>query len=94
MRDHGRRLGHGEFFHRITPGHADGFRLDEDGNLWCGADDGVHCIAPDGTKIGRIIVPFPVSNLAFGGRHRSRLFLCASHTLFAVYTNQRGALRP
>jgi gluconolactonase len=44
VRDHGRRLGHGEFFHRITPGHADGF--------------------------------------------------CASHTLFAIYTNQRGAERP
>jgi gluconolactonase len=94
VQERGRQLGAGRFFHKIAPGYADGFRLDEDGNLWCGADDGVHCIAPDGTKIGRIIVPFPVSNLAFGGRHRSRLFLCASHTLFAVYTNQRGALRP
>ena len=28
------------------------------------------------------------------GRNRSRLFICASHTLFAIYTNQRGAERP
>jgi gluconolactonase len=36
-------------------------------------------------------VPATVSNLAFGGRNGSRLFLCASHTLYAIYTNRRGA---
>jgi gluconolactonase len=39
-------------------------------------------------------VPFTVSNLTFGGRNRARLFICASHTLFAIYTNQRGVERP
>jgi gluconolactonase len=92
--DRGKRLSPGRIFHRITPGFADGFRLDEDGNVWSSAADGVHCIAPDGTELGRIRVPFTVSNLAFGGRNRSRLFICASHTLFAIYTNQRGAQRP
>jgi gluconolactonase len=58
------------------------------------AADGVHCISPDGVKLGRIKTPFPVSNLTFGGRCRSRLFICASHTLYAIYTNQRGAARP
>jgi gluconolactonase len=84
----------GRIFHKITPGFADGFRLDEDGNVWSSAADGVHCVAPDGTELGRIKVAFTVSNLAFGGRNRSRLFICASHTLFAIYTNQRGAQRP
>ncbi len=88
------RLSHGREFHKVTPGYADGFRLDQDGNLWCSAADGVHCIAPDGTKLGVIKVPFRVSNLAFGGRNRARLFICASHTLYAIYTNQRGAERP
>jgi gluconolactonase len=90
----GKYLGAGRVFHKITPGYADGFRIDEDGNLWCSAADGVQCIAPDGTKLGAINVPFPVSNLAFGGRNRSQLFICASHTLFAIFTNQRGAQRP
>jgi len=84
---YGRRLGRGETFDRITPGHADGLRLDEDGNLWCGAADGVHCIAPDGTKLGLIKVPHP-------GRNRCRLFICGGPSLFAIYTNQRGAARP
>jgi gluconolactonase len=88
------RLSNGRVFHTVNPGFADGFRVDQDGNLWTSAGDGVHCIAPDGTLLGRIKVPFTVSNLCFGGRNRSRLFICASHTLFAIYTNQRGAARP
>jgi gluconolactonase len=92
--DGGERLSPGGVFHKVSPGFADGFRVDQDGNLWSSAADGVHCIAPDGTEIGRIKVPFTVSNLTFGGRNRSRLFICASHTLFAIYTNQRGAQQP
>ena len=88
------RLRNGRQFHKVAPGYADGFRLDEDGNVWSSAADGVHCIAPDGTKLGVVKVPFRVSNLTFGGRNRARLFICASHTLFAIYTNQRGAARP
>ena len=90
----GKRLSSGRIFHKITPGYADGFRVDQDGNVWSGAANGVHCIAPDGTKLGLINVPFIVSNLAFGGRNRSRLFICASHTLFAIYPNQRGVEHP
>jgi gluconolactonase len=81
------------FFHKVSPGFADGFRCDQDGNLWTGAADGVHCVSPDGTLLGKILAPYPVSNVEFGGRHLSRLFICASHTLFAIYTNQRGAQR-
>lgn len=91
---HGERLAGGRVFHTIAPGFADGFRVDVDGNVWSSAGDGVHCIAPSGEELGRIRVPFTVSNLTFGGRNRSRLFICASHTLYAIYTNQRGAQRP
>ena len=87
----GRSLSGGEVFHAITPGWADGFRVDEHGNLWCGAADGVHCLAPDGTLLGRVLVPQRVSNLCFGDRARSRLFLCASTRLYALFTNTRGA---
>jgi gluconolactonase len=87
-------LGPGRIFHKTAPGYTDGFRCDQDGNLWASAADGVHCISPDGVLLGRIKIPSPVSNLTFGGRKRSRLFICASHTLYALYTNQRGAARP
>lgn len=90
----GRSLRGGEEFHRITPGWADGFRVDEGGNLWCGAADGVHCIAPDGTLLGKVLVPKRVSNLCFGDRFGSRLFLCASTALYALFTNTRGVQTP
>ncbi|TAM11151.1 MAG: SMP-30/gluconolactonase/LRE family protein [Nevskiaceae bacterium] len=81
-------------FYQATPGNADGIRCDESGNLWASAGDGVHCIAPDGTLLGKIHTPCPVSNLCFGDRHYSRLFLCASQTLYAIWVNSRGAQRP
>ncbi len=90
----GARLSRGRVFHEVSPGAADGFRVDEDGQVWSSAADGVHCIAPDGAKLGVIRTPATVSNLCFGGRERSRLFICASHTLMAIYTNRRGAQRP
>jgi gluconolactonase len=89
--DDGRSLSGGEEFHRISPGWADGFRVDEQGNLWCGAADGVHCLAPDGALLGKVLVPQRVSNLCFGDRFGSRLFLCASTHLYALFTNTRGA---
>jgi gluconolactonase len=87
----GRRISGGEVFHKISPGWADGFRVDEHGNLWCGAADGVHVIAPDGVLIGKVRVPRRVSNLCFGDRFGSRLFLCASTAVYALFTNTRGA---
>ena len=54
-------------FVEMEPGLADGFRLDVDGNVWTSAADGVHCYAPDGTRLGKILVPELVSNLTFGG---------------------------
>ena len=90
----GPRLRHGRVFHTVQPGFADGLRLDEDGRVWSSSGEGVHCIAPDGALLGRILTGGTVSNLVFGGRNRSRLFICASHELKAVYTNVRGAQRP
>jgi gluconolactonase len=88
------KLGGGEVFHAVSPGAADGFRVDQDGNVWTSAADGVHCIAPDGRLLGKIRVPETVANVTFGGRANSRLFICASTSVYAIYLNARGATRP
>lgn len=90
----GQRLTGGEVFHAIDAGAADGFRIDEDGNIWSSAADGVHCIAPDGRLLGKIKVPEVVANLTFGGRFRSRLFICASSSVYAISLNRRGIQTP
>jgi gluconolactonase len=87
-------LSGGDIFHKVEPGYADGLRVDEDGNVWSSAADGVHCIDPNGRLLGKVLVPARVSNLTFGGLHRDRLFIGGSHTLYAVFLNRRGAEWP
>jgi gluconolactonase len=84
------RLSGGDIFHKVEPGYADGLCVDEDGNLWASAADGVHCIGPDGRLLGKVLVPYRVSNLTFGGPFRNRLFIGGSHTLYAIFLNRRG----
>jgi len=78
-------------------GTPDGFRVDMDGNLWCGWGmgnaelDGVKVFNPEGQPIGFIALPERCANLAFGGRKRNRLFMTASHSLYSLYVNARGA---
>lgn len=90
----GAKLTGGRVFHQIAPGCADGIRTDTDGNLWSSAGDGVHCIAPDGHLMGRILVPEVVSNICFGGRAKQQLFITATTSLYSVILNRNGAQRP
>ncbi|MGB3406620.1 MAG: SMP-30/gluconolactonase/LRE family protein [Jannaschia sp.] len=87
-------LSNGRHFHTIDPGCADGLRLDSDGNLWSSAADGVHCIAPDGRLLGKILIPELVSNLCFGGRAKHQLYITATTSLYRVTLVRNGVQRP
>ena len=84
-------LSGGEVFATCTNGLFDGFRCDTDGRIWTSAADGVHCIAPDGTLIGKVHIPEVVANVCFGGPKRNRLFICGTTSLYSVFLNVRGA---
>ena len=90
----GAQLSGGAVFHTVSPGCADGIRTDTDGNLWSSAADGVHCIAPDGHLMGKILVPEVVSNICFGGRAKHQLFITATTSLYAISLNRNGAQTP
>jgi len=45
----------------------------------------------DGRPVAHIHLPERCANLCFGGRHRNRLFMAASHSLYALYVNTTGA---
>jgi gluconolactonase len=76
----------------------DGFRVDVDGNLWCGWGmgtaelDGVRIFNPEGAPIGHISLPERSANVCFGGPKRNRLFMAACHSIYALYVNTQGAL--
>lgn len=72
-------------------GVFDGFRVDVHGNVWSSAGDGVHCFAPDGTLIGKLLLPEVVANVEFGGLKRNRLYICGTTSLYAMFLNTRGA---
>lgn len=72
----------GAVFAEISPGVPDGLRVDAQGHVWISAGDGIHCHAPDGTRIGRIRVPEVVANLAFGGVDGRQLFITATTSLY------------
>lgn len=93
VQDDGRLTG-SRVFADVTPGIPDGFRVDTDGNVWTSAGDGVHCLAPDGTLLGKVHVPESVANLCFGGPARNRLFICGHSSLYAIYVNARGVQVP
>lgn len=90
----GTALANSRVFALIDNGIPDGIRVDTGGNLWSSAADGVHCFAPDGTLLGKILVPQTVANLTFGGPRRNRLFIAATNSLYAIYVTATGTQVP
>jgi gluconolactonase len=92
----GEKLQNGRVFIDAGPGTPDGFRVDIDGNLWCGWGmgdpdlDGVRVFNEVGEPIGHIALPERCANVCFGGRWRNRLFMAASHGLYSLYVNTQG----
>ncbi len=85
------------------PGAYDGIAVDESGNVWCGfgsngaadadldALDGVRVYDRESRPLAHIALPERCANLCFGGARRNRLFMAASHSLYALHVNTRGA---
>lgn len=74
----------------------DGLACDVEGNIWSGASggegvDGVAIFSPDGTLLGRVLLPEVCANLCFVGEDRNRLLMTASQSIYTLYTATRGA---
>lgn len=84
-------LADGEVVATCTNGQFDGIRLDSLGRIWAAAGDGVHCLHPDGTLLGKLLLPEIVTNVAFGGLKRNLLFACTSTSIYMLMLNVTGA---
>ena len=97
VQNNGRELTNRREFATLDAGFHDGIRADVDGNVWCGTGfggegvDGVHVYAPDGTRIGQVMMPEGTANLCFIGKHRNRLFMTSSQSVYTLYTAAQGA---
>ncbi len=72
-------------------GQFDGIRLDTTGRIWAASGDGVHCSDPDGTLLGKLVLPEIVANISFGGLKRNLLFVCASTSVSMLMLDTSGA---
>ncbi|HWN96279.1 MAG TPA: SMP-30/gluconolactonase/LRE family protein [Methylomirabilota bacterium] len=84
----------GEVFCKIDKGGPDGIRCDAEGRVWSSAGDGVHIFAPDGSLIGKILVPESAANLCFGGPDGKTLFITARKSLYSIPVLATAAKRP
>lgn len=72
------------------PGVPDGLKVDVEGNVYCTGPGGVWIIAPDGTILGRILMPEITANVGWGGDDWRTLFLTATTSVYRVRLNIPG----
>ena len=85
------RLTGGDVLAECTAGTFDGIRLDSTGRIWAAAHDGIHCLDPDGTLLGKLLLPEKCANLVFGGLKRNLLLVCATTSVYAIMLKVTGA---
>jgi gluconolactonase len=89
-------LGTGRVFADVTsmaaqmPGLPDGMKIDREGNLWAAGPGGIHIMAPDGKRLGRIETGEATSNCAWGD-DGSTLYITADMYVCRIHTKTRPA---
>ncbi|NQW18265.1 MAG: SMP-30/gluconolactonase/LRE family protein [Chloroflexi bacterium] len=81
------------FFAAPEPPASDGLRVDQFGNIWTSAGDGVQVFSSEGVLLGRIPVPEKTANCEFGGENGTTLFITASTSLYSIETRVIDARR-
>ncbi|MCP2166820.1 SMP-30/gluconolactonase/LRE family protein [Goodfellowiella coeruleoviolacea] len=84
----------GDVIATCTQGTFDGLRVDDSGRLWVAAGDGLHCLHPDGSLLGKLHLPETAANLTFGGGQGNTLFITATRSLYSIRVNFAGARYP
>jgi gluconolactonase len=69
---------------------SDGLALDEHGNLYTTAKEGVAVWSPEAKQIALIPVPESPANMKFGGEDGRTLFITARTSLYAVEMSIAG----
>jgi gluconolactonase len=71
-------------------GAADGMKVDAKGNVWVTGPGGVWVYNPQGKLLGRIQLPQPVTNVAFGGADLQTLYFTMGPTVFQMPVGVKG----
>ena len=83
-----------KIFAVMPEGVPDGMRVDTQDRLYVAGLDGVYIYAPDGTYLGKLLVPEMVTNICFGGPARQTLYITATTSLYAIDLATTGNQKP
>jgi gluconolactonase len=92
-------LAEGRVFFDMTPAldkernAIDGIKVDKEGNLYVSGPGGLWVISPAGKRLGLIIAPKHIHNMAWGDADGKTLYLCARTGLYRIRLNLEG-VRP
>ena len=78
----------------LEPGVPDGMKCDSAGNVWVTAPGGIWVYSRSGAHLGKVRVPELVANLHWGKSDWRTLFMCATHSLYAVRTKIGPHIEP
>jgi gluconolactonase len=73
------------------PGVPDGLKVDVQGNIFCTGPGGIWVCRPDGTLLGRIVLPELPANLGWG-EDGTVLFVTARTSIYRLPTKTRGTM--
>ena len=78
----------------VGTGNPDGMKVDEVGNVWCTARDGIWVLSPTGELLGLIETPEVSGNLSWGGPDLRTLYITMTTKLVRVRTRVASAPLP
>jgi sugar lactone lactonase YvrE len=86
-------LKNGRLFYKLTgkePGHADGMKVDTEGNVYCTGPAGIHVISSSGSLLGRLKIPGNVTNMGWGDSDWRGLYITTDTSVFRVRLGVAG----
>jgi gluconolactonase len=78
----------------LESGVPDGMKCDSAGNVWVTGPGGLWVYSRSGALLGKVRVPELVANLHWGKSDWRTLFMCATHSLYAVRTKIGPRVEP
>lgn len=77
-------LGAPRRFYDVPTGTPDGMRVDQHGNVWTTAGNGILILSPEGELLATLPVPESPANLAFGGPDGKTVLITAKTSIYAI----------
>jgi gluconolactonase len=78
----------------FLPLAVDGIKVDQRGNVYVAGQGGVWIVSPEGARLGRLELPEPPSNLAWGDDDRRGLYVTARTGIYRIRAAIAGATFP